>query len=268
MSNADGRVPVPSRTSSSAAIPDDVPSAAAGPHEAGNEVGFRAAVEHAGAIAAAEEKPGRQRHRKKKEVSAPKTQNDKLWEERFNELVAYKEVNGNCNVPRSQGALGLWVDTQRTTYKRGKLSQERTAQLEGIVFNWGTQREEEIKPWEERFNELAAYKEKNGDCNVPQRLGTLGSWVNNQRKLHKKGTLPQECTAQLEGVGFVWKLKRGPSTASTQAQSDLPADGNHEEAGRGSNDFVAALPPLPPVQEDIASESNTLPSNSPLETND
>ena len=92
-----------------------------------------------------------------------------LWQERFNELVLYKEKNGNCNVPRSQGALGRWVNKQRTKYKKGKLSRECTSQLEGEGFNWSKE-----KPWKERFDELVAYKERNGNCNVPRSQGALG----------------------------------------------------------------------------------------------
>merc|ERR1711862_612179 len=105
---------------------------------------------------------------------------EKSWENRFKELVDYNEKNGNCNVPQNQGALGIWVNNQRRIHKKGKLSQEHTTQLEGIAFNWGTQKKTEDKPWVERFNELVVYKEKNNHCNVPQRQGTLGKWVDHQ----------------------------------------------------------------------------------------
>ena len=43
--------------------------------------------------------------------------------------------------------------------------------------------------WEERFNELKAYRENYGNCNVPQNYEEnkqLGKWVNRQRTQHKK----------------------------------------------------------------------------------
>ena len=58
------------------------------------------------------------------------------WETRFNELVQYKAKHGDCNVPRSQGQLGKWVNNQRTIYKKGKLSQDRIDRLNGIGFDW------------------------------------------------------------------------------------------------------------------------------------
>jgi len=131
------------------------------------------------------------------------------WNERFNKLVAYKRENGACYVPQKHGALGIWVKTQRRIHKKGKLSQERTTQLEVIGFNWGVQKHKfDADMWRERFNKLVAYKEINDNCNVPQRHGALGIWVSTQRKFYHKGKLSQERIAQLEDIGFVWKLKR------------------------------------------------------------
>ena len=133
-----------------------------------------------------------------------KKNKDMPWEERFNELVAYKEKKGNCNVPVKQGKLGTWVTNQRKLYKKGKLSQEHTTQLKGIGFNWGTQKEREYKPWEERFKELVVYKEEKANCDVPQSQGPLGVWVKTQRTLYKKGKLLEKQVTHLESVGFNW----------------------------------------------------------------
>ena len=193
------RVRFPPLSSSSVVIPDDVPSVAGGPHESGPEFGEHDAAENASEITAAEEEPGRQRHRKKKEDGIPKKPKHQPWEQRFNELAVYKEKNGDCNVPHRQCLLGNWVKDQRKFYNKGKLAQERTAQLEGIGFVWDLHRNQ----WEDRFNELVVYKEKNNNCNVPQSQGTLGPWVLTQRTLYKAGKLSRECIAQLEGIEFV-----------------------------------------------------------------
>ena len=54
---------------------------------------------------------------------------------RFDELVDFKNENGDCNVPQSQGPLGMWVGTQRQLYKNGNLSQERVDFLEASAGN-------------------------------------------------------------------------------------------------------------------------------------
>jgi len=87
-----------------------------------------------------------------------------LWEDSFNKLAGYKQRNGDCNVNAHKGGkLGAWVSRQRHYYKKGKISQERVALLEGIGFIWTILAN---APWEDRFNELAAYKQRNGDCIV------------------------------------------------------------------------------------------------------
>ena len=120
------------------------------------------------------------------------------WDERFNELTKYKAEQGDCKVPKSQGSLGTWVDTQRQEYRKGKLSDERVQKLGDIGFSWATLH------WDERFGELTKYKAEHGHCNVPQKQGHLGRWVANQRTGHKMGKLSEERVRKLEDLGIVW----------------------------------------------------------------
>ena len=96
------------------------------------------------------------------------------WRLQFEELKAYKEKNGHCNVPRSEGKFGRWVMEQRGLYKACKLSKERIDALKEIGFVWDAHE----AAWRLQFEELKAYKEKNGHCNVPRVKGSweYGSW--------------------------------------------------------------------------------------------
>ena len=58
--------------------------------------------------------------------------------------------------------------TAYNKYKKGKLSRESTSQLEGVRFNWAIRKKNEYKKWEARFEKLVAYKDKNGNCSLPQ----------------------------------------------------------------------------------------------------
>ena len=67
------------------------------------------------------------------------------WEERLEELVQYKHVHGNCNVPQQyeqNKALGKWVSKQREQHrnreqgKKSSLTDERKAKLDDIGFTW------------------------------------------------------------------------------------------------------------------------------------
>lgn len=69
------------------------------------------------------------------------------WEERFEELVKYKEENGTCQVHKNVPILGQWVKQQRKEYryyvqgsKPSRMTQERISKLSSIGFDFGEQR--------------------------------------------------------------------------------------------------------------------------------
>ena len=47
----------------------------------------------------------------------------KSWDDRFRELLAFKEEHGHTLVPQLSGPLGGWVKDQRTGYRRMKKGQ-------------------------------------------------------------------------------------------------------------------------------------------------
>ena len=132
------------------------------------------------------------------------------WDTRSEQLRAYKEVHGDCNVPRKYAQnpqLGEWVITQRRMHKDEKLSVDRTKQLEKIGFEWIRLENDFDKHWNERLEQLQAYNDEHGDCNVPQNYAQnpqLGMWVINQRR--RKGKLSDQRRELLEEIGFQWTV--------------------------------------------------------------
>jgi hypothetical protein len=70
---------------------------------------------------------------------------DEVWEERLQELIQYKSVFGDTNVPSNYQAnpkLAIWIKRQRRQHKfllEGKAStmtQYRSQRLEEIGFTW------------------------------------------------------------------------------------------------------------------------------------
>ena len=67
--------------------------------------------------------------------------------------------------------------------------------------------------WEDRFEQLVAYKEEHGDCKVPQSSGPLGTWVTNReqeyQKKHRgeKSTLSDDRERKLNDIGFTWQCR-------------------------------------------------------------
>ena len=138
-----------------------------------------------------------------------KAREDK-WENKFQELMAFKKEHGHCNVPRSHSEnplLASWVGIQRTANRKGNLNQDRIKRLEKLGFKWDPHEAQ----WEEKYHELADYKKKHGDCNAPFNCSEnpqLGRWVSNQRKLYRKGKLSQDRVKRLEKLGFVWEPRK------------------------------------------------------------
>ena len=179
------------------------------------------------------------------------------WDERFEQLKGYKKDHGDCNVParyKVNPSLGQWVNDQRKAYKNGKLSKERIESLQEVGF---AGREVSVVGWDERFHQLEAYKEKNGDCNVStldEDYKQLGKWVDRQRQAFKKNKLSKVRINRLEGIGFKWVSSRGPRPAREVSDEDS-ASGGEETGGATSAGDTPSLPPLPPVAE---TEDDTL----------
>ena len=149
-------------------------------------------------------------------------QQERAWNDRYDELDVYKNKHGNCLVPQRYSknkALGKWVDTQRTQYslrnkgKHSHLTEERIKLLEDLGFEWSPQ----DNSWNDRYDELVEYKAEHGNCLVPQRYSknkALGRWVDTQRtqyRLRNEGKhsfLTEERIKKLEDLGFVWSVKK------------------------------------------------------------
>ena len=147
---------------------------------------------------------------------------ERAWNDLHRLLVEYEAEHGNCLVPQhypDNKALGKWVDKQRTQYRlrrEGKhsfLTEERIKKLEDLGFEWSPLG----NSWDDRYDELVEYKNKHGNCLVPQRYSknkALGRWVAKQRtqyRLRREGKqtpLTEDRIKLLDEVGFVWSVKK------------------------------------------------------------
>jgi hypothetical protein len=132
------------------------------------------------------------------------------WDKMFERLVEFKQTYGHVMVPKDFPIKGLarWVCVQRfmgrNRDKIRELDPRRARRLFeiGVDFDFG---------WEDNFEKLKAYKEKNGHCRVVttgledvQGL-RFAAWVRNQRTFLEKGILLSERKAKLDAIGFVWQ---------------------------------------------------------------
>jgi hypothetical protein len=121
--------------------------------------------------------------------------------------VAYKEKHKSASVPTryvEDPELGQWVMTQRVSYIRNEISEERINHLESIGFVWGVF---DVK-WMGMYQKLVTYKKEYNSTRVPAKYKEdpkLGNWVVvNQRKHNNHTTLSVERINRLESIGFFW----------------------------------------------------------------
>jgi len=76
--------------------------------------------------------------------------------------------------------------------------------------------------WNMMFERLKKYKEKNGDCLVPQRYEDdpeLGRWVETQRRISTlDDRAKQERRDKLNSIGFVWRVRESYRTPKLDKQ--------------------------------------------------
>jgi len=130
------------------------------------------------------------------------------WERYFGLLSAYRAREGHADVPRlheEEGLkLGIWLDSQRQTFKAGKLDQARQDRLQSIDVTWDRLETQ----WERNFGLLSAYRAREGNADVPrlheEEEVKLGSWLITQLVAFKAGKLGQARQERLKSIGVLW----------------------------------------------------------------
>ncbi len=140
------------------------------------------------------------------------------WEQRIHDLTTFKQKYGHCNVPMRyppKPVLGWWVSSIRQRRKRGEIAKDKIRLLNALGFCWQIRQRGLQIPWEQRVNDLKAFKMEHGHCNVPTLYPpnpTLGYWVTNLRKQKKRGTLAKERIFLLDALGFCWVRRETESS--------------------------------------------------------
>lgn len=103
-------------------------------------------------------------------------------------------------------SLTAWLRHQRKESSKKKLTNDQIESLSELGFVWNSRGNR--NSWEDKFQKLKEFKEKNGHCKVPLKLDRqLNSWVDAQRQANKQGRLSDERIKKLEGLGVQWIVK-------------------------------------------------------------
>ena len=137
------------------------------------------------------------------------SENEAQWQRYFNRMEAYKAKHGTLNVDREIDLqLCKWMDQQRKTYQRGRLSDSRETLLREVEFVFDIHE----AAWQEQFDRLRAYAKVHGTPNPPFRDPggkdtRLGAWANRQRQHYHNSNLARDRVAALESIGFSWNVR-------------------------------------------------------------
>lgn len=153
-----------------------------------------------------------------------KTEWDRMWTERFRQLLSYKACFDNININTRDTQLGLWIGRQRTQKRLGKLHPDRIMLLESINFDWRVQVHNKPRNppvarilSNESFDSMMVLVEKfvkeHGHCRIPLKYGKdthgLGKWAANRRFEKKRNKLSCERVKKLNEIGFAWEMNPG-----------------------------------------------------------
>lgn len=132
------------------------------------------------------------------------------WEAQFENLVAYKSLFGDCNVPNGPGeyrSLGHWLYVQRKKYEKGLLEPLRYKKLLDLEVDLSLIKaagwEDEV--WQNNFEDLCTFRKKYGHCNVStseKEFPKLRGFIDGQRRRYKLGTLLHRRLNKLLSIGF------------------------------------------------------------------
>jgi superfamily II DNA or RNA helicase len=151
-----------------------------------------------------------------------KRQQDRPWEEMYDDLAAYAAIHGHANPAQSLRTqtglpLGYWVSEQRKAYRNRRLLAARIARLEELP-GWVWNKFDAL--WENGFDELRRYCARTGSARPPKNFVSdsgyrLGSWVREQRRNYYRGQLAAPRRRRLDALPG-WNRPGGPDAAWQQ----------------------------------------------------
>ena len=127
------------------------------------------------------------------------------WEAAYTHLQSFILREGHAQVPtdhvESHFSLGRWVLTQRTQFRKGKLSAKRRSHLEALSgWTWSVKEQS----WKEGFTRLREFVAREGHCRIPvshlENGVLLRSWVSNQRSAYRRNALDVGRVRKLESI--------------------------------------------------------------------
>lgn len=168
--------------------------------------------------------------------------NSDPWQEKFELVRRYYAEHGDVNMPGDYVVDGVWLArwlSEQTARLNGRptgrscniklLTEEQKRCMAEVGILPNISRYDIV--WQEQYDELKAFYEKNGHLNIPKRYVSasgknLGAWLQSQRNKRKNGQLTDEQITMLNGLGMVWSFDNAWDTAFDHAAAYKEQFGN------------------------------------------
>jgi len=173
-----------------------------------------------------------------------KIRNYNSFEDRIEQLKAYKEKHGQLSVTRNEDkSLAEFCSNIRLARKnarkkgRVKVTNDRIASLDALGFDW-SHKERNYMPFEDRIDQLKAYKQKHGHLNVTRNEEkSLAAFCHRmrtgRRNPEKSNTkLTDDRIASLDALGFPWDLSNMQSQHRTGDAPEVKPFDAEESGGK------------------------------------
>jgi hypothetical protein len=126
------------------------------------------------------------------------------WMTSFNAYTREVEARGTFKisqkfVDKDRISIGVWINIQRTQYRKGLLTADRINLLESSHPDWTWEPYEQL--WEVQFEVIRAHHTQFGEF---PRISTQVAWMERQRKNYKQGKLPIVLIKKLEDTFIDW----------------------------------------------------------------
>lgn len=138
------------------------------------------------------------------------------WMLRYKEMKREFEKNGKgkaiSNYKRGKISLSKWVRNQKIAMRDNTLAKWQFSLLQEAGLKPASKikrqklNEENESRWNNNYESLKTFKEKNGHCSVPPQVDAkLSGWVKQQRHLFTKKLIRQDRKERLDKLGFCWE---------------------------------------------------------------
>lgn len=162
----------------------------------------------------------------------------KEWNERFKEMMEFKERFGHMEVSRGYNeTLSVWIFRQRKLYSRGTLREERVARLNSVGFSW------EMNP--KRSKKVTSSVGKDGKPKLEENSSPLGKHEHLSSSHSTQSATRKRKIADLDDENEDSEyedenmMRKGGKPMSERARRKARRDNNVYEEAKNSSSLLA-----------------------------